>query len=387
FRLNRAGSVREARELMRGYHAPVQNMVVADTQGTIGFFTIGDVPLRAGGDGTLPVPGWTGEFDWTGLVPVDQLPQAIDPEAGVFVNANNLAMPAGSGAFLGYGYDEAYRAQRITDLLAAEGPATPDRMAAIMMDTVSLEAQTLLPVMLEVRVETPRDANALAILRRWDFAMDRDRPEPLIFVAWQRELNRALYADELGEALFADYWNLRPTTVSRMLTQSTDWCDDVSTDERESCQDILRTTLTTVLDRLTEAYGEDLEAWRWGDVHIAYLTHRIYGRIPIVGSWFNLSIETDGGDFTVNRGAMSIWSESLPYAHVHGAGFRAIYPLDELSSSRFIIATGQSGHPFSPHYGDMVERWRDGEWITIANIPATLADVGLGSFTLRPASE
>ncbi len=384
FRLNRAVSLADALEAMRLYRSPVQNMVLADAQGAIGFLVIGDVPIRAKGDGSMPVPGWTGEYDWTGTVPFAEMPQAVDPEHGYFVNANNLAVPTDGDVFLGYGYEEPYRAERITELLETSPAITADRTAEIMLDTVSLAARALLPVMLEVRVETPRDANALAMLRRWDFSMQRDRPEPLVFIAWFRELNRALYADELGPDLFAEYWRLRPTTVRHMLTDAIAWCDNVETDSSETCQDILHDTLAAVLDGLTDEYGEDMETWRWGDAHIAYLTHRVYGRIPLIGGWFSHAAETDGGDFTVHRGAMSTWSESLPFAHVHGAGYRAIYTLDDLSRSRFILSTGQSGHPFSPHFGDMVERWQNGEWIEMSSSPEALADNGLGSLTLRP---
>jgi len=33
----------------------------------IGYVMPGKVPIRAGGDGRLPVPGWNDDYHWTGL--------------------------------------------------------------------------------------------------------------------------------------------------------------------------------------------------------------------------------------------------------------------------------------------------------------------------------
>ena len=54
----------------------MQNMVYADTEGNIGLIAPARVPIRRKGDGSMPVPGWTSEFDWAGFVPFDELPQA-----------------------------------------------------------------------------------------------------------------------------------------------------------------------------------------------------------------------------------------------------------------------------------------------------------------------
>ena len=92
----------------------------------------------------MPVPGWTGEYDWTGTVPFAEMPQAVDPEHGYFVNANNLAVPTDGDVFLGYGYEEPYRAERITELAGDQPcPSPPTALAEIMLDTVSLAARAL----------------------------------------------------------------------------------------------------------------------------------------------------------------------------------------------------------------------------------------------------
>ena len=124
--------------------------------------------------------------------------------------------------------------------------------------------------------------------------------------------------------------------------------------------------------------------WTSGDEHVAPFAHRVLSNVPVAQSLVDISIETSGGPYTVNRGDSRVGSASSPFSHVHGATMRAVYDLSDLDNSRFIIATGQSGNPFSPHYSDLVERWRDGESFTIAGSPTELAKGGNATLTLHP---
>ena len=384
YRMGRATTVADFVDAARGWRAPLQNMLVADTAGSVGFIVPGLIPIRAAGNGRLPAPGWTGENDWVGFIPFDELPQVIDPADGIIINANNRAAPPDYPYELGAPYAEAYRARRLTEVLTAGDRQSVASTEALVMDSVSLAARDLLPLLLEADAETPRAANARALLRSWDHTMARDRPEPLIFIAWLVELNRGLYADELGE-LADDYVDFRPTAVRRMLTDAAAWCDDVTTeDTAETCAAIIAAALDRALERLASDHGDNIEAWRWGDAHIAPLAHQVFSRVPLINLLWDQSIATDGGPFTVNRGGANINDIDNPFQHRHGAGLRAIFDLADLDNSRFIIATGQSGHPMSPHYGSLRETWRDGGHITIAGTPTELAERGTGTLTLRP---
>ena len=301
------------------------------------------------------------------------------------LNANNPVVgPDYPHLIAGHHYAASFRAERISDVLSGRSTETLDTSADLMLDTVSLAAAELLPVMMDVVVDDTRGAEVMTMLRGWDHRMDRDRPEPLIFAMWLRELNRALYADELGD-LFLTYWHLRPLTVQTMLTESTDWCDNTETpDVAETCADVRIAALTSALDYLSETYGDDPAEWRWGDAHVAPFLHRVFGRIFLVSWLVDIGIETDGGEFTVNRGGMSVTSSTHPFTHIHGAGFRGVYDLADLTRSRFMMPAGQSGHPLATTYGNLQEDWRDGAWITLADPPQVLAQIGLGTTTLRP---
>jgi penicillin amidase len=384
YRLNRAADWDEFRAAMAAWRAPQQNVVYADADGNIGFFVPGDLPIRKSGNGQQPVPGWTGEYDWVGTVPFDELPQAFNPPSGRIVNANNAVAGPEYPHLIALEYDEPFRAARIEELLDRSPPQSVESSQEMLMDKVSLAAAELLPVMLDIRADDARSADVLASLRRWDFSMDRDLREPLIFSAWLRSLGPALYGDELGELSDA-YSGWRPAVVKRMLTERQAWCDDVRTAPVESCEDALRASFATALAFLEAAYGPAPADWRWGDAHVAPLKHPVFGSVPLLGRLVDLSAETDGGQYTVNRGAMDVDAPRFPFAHVHGAGYRAVYDLSDLGNSRFIIATGQSGHPLSSFYGNLVEPWRNGRFLELPRDPEELIRNGLGTLILRPA--
>ena len=142
-----ASNWHEFREAFKSFVAPQQNIVFADTSGEIGFIAPGRIPLRRNGNGWLPMPGWTGEYDWTGFIPFAELPQGSNPASGHFVSANNKIVPDTYPYFLSRDWDLPNRAERINELLAAEPAQSPAASAAIQADTLSIAARRLVPLM------------------------------------------------------------------------------------------------------------------------------------------------------------------------------------------------------------------------------------------------
>ncbi|WP_247892362.1 penicillin acylase family protein [Azospirillum sp. Sh1] len=382
YRLNHAESAETAREALRLHVAPQQNVVYADVAGTVGFISAGRVPIRRKGDGRVPVPGWTGEYDWTGFLPYYALPQAVNPPSGQFVNANNAVVGRDYPYRLATEWPDPSRAKRIVEMLGT-GRFSVEDVARQQMDIVSLPARDFLPELLKYPAPPGVASDAAALLRNWDGRMDRNRPEPLIFTAWMRELVRVVFADELGPD-FASYWELRPEALRHVLSERPEWCDDITTPQKESCADMIGRSLEAAVAMLAERHGSSPKSWRWGDDHKAALVHRMLSRLPLIGGTADLSVETDGGFFTVNRGSTSTRDPANPFRHVHGAGLRAVYDLADLDNSRFVIATGQSGNIWSRHWGDLVELWRDGGSLRLAGDRGTLVSAGAEVLTLTP---
>lgn len=398
-RVNQASRAADVTEAARLATAPQQNVLFADVDGHIGGITAGRVPLRPEGGGWLPQPGWTGTHDWTGYLPFDALPQALDPPSGSLVNANNRPVPPNWPWPLPGSFDDGFRARRIEQRLAADDPLTPARSAALQKDSVSLAAHRLLPLMLaglppaSTQEFESKHTEAIRLLRAWDGTMARDRPEPLLYAAWLRQLVRTIFADELGAA-FPRWWDDHPLAVERALTTRQRWCDDVTTPAQEDCSSRIAAAFDAALsdlsDRLAAASGNGLAEnrladWRWGTLHYAAFSHPLWSRVPLANHLADLRPEIDGGNDTVDRGAYRSADEQQPFAAVHGAGFRGVYDLSDLSRSRFVLAAGQSGNPLSSHYRDMTALWLAGSGITLSGSEQALQEAGATRLVLLPA--
>jgi penicillin G amidase len=338
--------------------APQQNIVYADVDGHIGFIAPARIPIRKAGDGWLPAPGWSGDHDWSGSVPFADLPAAFDPPAGRIVTANNKIVPEDYRYFLTRDWEPPYRAERIAALLDRTPRQSPDASAAIEADDLSLPAQTLLPLMLDMVPADEAQRQALAALKSWNLRMDRGAAAPLIFTAWLRDLNRVLFERKLGP-LFPAYWSLRPQAVQRILTQDRAWCGAGA-----DCGPALAQALALALGDLRRLYGTDMSQWRWGRAHLAAFASAVWSHVPLLDRWLDLAIPADGGNDTVNAGAMFVGDRAAPFLDRHGPSLRMIVDLAAPDRARFMIAPGQSGNPLSAHWGDLARPWRDMEFIS-----------------------
>ncbi len=373
FAINHARSWDEFQAATADFHSPQQNIVYADTSGTIGFVAPARVPIRKRGNGRLPVPGWSGEFDWDGFIPFADLPMRVNPPAQRVIVANNKIVPDDYPYFLTADWPPPYRAQRIQDFLdKTDGASTSvEGSQAIQQDVISLAARALLPFLLQAQPQTDRGREALDILANWDGGMRRDSPAPLLFYAWLHELNQSLLADEL-DGDFARFQRPKVDILRRVLSDGQAWCDDVATEPAEDCQTQLVAALESALNKLALRFPKAIGQLRWGDAHRAKFNHPVLSRIPVLGGFFAYTVESDGGSYTVNRGGVSFASASGDlFEDVQGPGYRAVYDLADLDNSRFMIATGQSGNPLSPHYGDLVTRWRDGVYLKLVGDTTT----------------
>ena len=352
----------------RDFQSPQQNMVYADVDGNIGFVAAGRVPLRKAGNdlmGMAPAPGWLAKYDWTGYIPFEQLPRSFNPASGAVVTANHRITPPGYEHFISSEWQPPYRADRIQQLLDATPKHDVPSFARIQADVVSLAMRELLPKLLATRPRSEEARKALELLRKWDGAMELDRAEPLIAWAWWRELSRAIYADELGNA-FQQNWLSRAVFTANVLSgdpESARWCDDVRTQAVETCEEQLAQSLDAALADLARRYGSDPSRWRWGEAHAARHEHRPFGRQPLLAKLFDIRVPSPGDAYSVNVGRSNLNDEAEPFANRHAASLRAIYDLSNLENSLYIHSGGQSGNILSEHYKAFTEAWAKNEYI------------------------
>lgn len=378
--LNRATDWTSFTEALRNFHAPQQNIVYADTSGNIGFYAPARVPIRKAGDGLVPVPGWTGAYDWNGFIPFEALPHAYNPPSGQIVTANQKIVPDNYPYFITSEWAEPYRAERIGGLLAAQKKHSLESFQDVQADSLSLMAQDFLPFLLSAPVEAGGARELQARLADWDGTMAADASEPLIFSVWYRAFTRLVLEDELGD-LFPDFWGFRPILMRNVIATQTHWCDNLGTPETETCERLAETALTQAWGLLREPYGDDPDRWRWGAAHYADHDHLIFGETPLA-RLFNLRVSSGGDAFTVNAARYALEEDGA--AQTTGPGYRALFDLADLERSRFIHATGQSGNVFSTHYRDFLRRWANVEYLPMVTERQAVADGALGTLTLTP---
>jgi penicillin amidase len=346
------------------------------------------VPIRAESNdslGLVPAPGWDGRYDWRGFIPPEAMVSIVDPPSGRIATANNKTVPENYPYTLTREWESNYRYDRIEKLLAASSKHSVATFGTIQTDMVDNYGLELKSRLIAAGPFSGVDAAAAGLIADWNGAMQRDRPEPLIFAAWARALARRIYADELG-ANFVAYWGYREQFTLRVLDNiegAGRWCDDKGTTEIEDCPSRIRLALRDAIGELSQAYGPTPSRWRWGDPHKAVHEHRPLGAFSLISRYFNREIEMDGGPFTLLR-ADGRMPSARPYAAIHGAGYRGIYDLANPDQSRYTISTGQSGNVFSPHYDDLLELWVKGEYIAIPTDPASVAAATVDRLQLQP---
>ncbi|MGF1605154.1 MAG: penicillin acylase family protein [Rhodothalassiaceae bacterium] len=359
-------TVEQLHAALADYVGPQQNIVFADVDGNIGYTAPARIPVRGPRNithGLVPAPGWKPGFDWQGFADPAQLPQVHNPADGVLVTANQQVVPKDFPVFLSHEWALPYRHDRIRTLIEASRDHDLDTMGAIQMDRTSAIAEDLLPLF-QAHVSGLRHQPVLQALADWDRVMVADAAEPLIFAAWHRRIIERLIADELGDR-FPAVNGAKTRFLIQVLTNQDDmatWCDDVQTAPEESCGEIVTTALDQTMGDLTEQFGSDWRRWRWGELHRVRMPHRPLSQIAALRRFFEIGGPIGGGVDTVNVAGGSF---NVPHINRAGAGYRGLFDLSDLDRSRYVIATGQSGHPLSKHYDDLFPLWRDGGMIEI----------------------
>jgi penicillin amidase len=358
----RARDVDELVLALRDFASPVQNVAVADRRGRIGLLAAGRVPIRAEGDGRLPMPGWTGAADWLGHLPSAELPRRLDPPAGLLLNANNRLVGPDYPHLITAEWDGPLRALRLHELLDARTGLDAAAARAVQQDLRSGAARGLVPVLVEqARAVVPEGtptAALLAELAAWDGTAAADRHEPLLFAAWLAALGPRIWADELGP-LAADFLGPRPEVLERILRARPAWCDDRTTARVETCPERVAAALVAAAAALEARLGPDRSAWRWGEQHRAVMPHRPLGELPVLGRLVSPAPPVGGDASTVAAAAWRALGPGGPFPAHHAAGLRIVADL-AAPGLLAITATGQVGHPLSGHYRDLTALWAEG---------------------------
>ncbi len=339
--MNLANSAGELIAALALFTSPYQNVVFADTAGDFGYQLAGAVPLRRSGrPPLLPVPGWTGEHDWTGTLPYERNPRLLNPASGFIATANNRqGLDSLSLVISPDRWEDPYRAQRITELIEARSDHDAESMRAIQLDVRSAFIARYRDRAASAFRRAGLDSLAAA-LEAWDGRATVESTEATLFHAWAEALGAALrarfYAASGGFGYFPQYM------VGRALDAGGASVDSLAG----------RAALEAA----------DANGRPWGQVHLLRISHP-FQDVPLIGGLLGFGrrgLPRPGDDYTVDAAP---FEGNLPRFEVTaGPSQRSVTDLGDLGrGGGFILPGGQSGRPANRHSWDQLERWQRGE--------------------------
>lgn len=358
--LNQAQNWQDFRDAAAKFHVPAQNLIYADVDGNIGYQMPGDIPIRAGGDGRLLVPGWTDDYEWTGFVPFEELPYLLNPDNGYIVTANNQVPPRDYPYLVSTDWDYGFRAGRIVEMLnSATGPVDTGYIQKMQGDSMDTMGPIFVPLLasLDAAGMTPNEKAAIGLLTGWDYQSRADSSAAAVFSAFWRHLLQNTFDDELPEDYRVDGGSRWMEVVRHLPEDSSWWDDQATTDVAETRKDIAKRAFSDAIRELEKSYGKDPSKWRWGEMHAATFRNQTLGEsgVGLIENLFNHGpVPVGGGQSIVNATG---WSVIDGYATDWLPSMRMIVDLGSLGNSLTVHTTGQSGHAFSPHYADMAQLW------------------------------
>lgn len=349
--LNRARNWAEFTAALARYPGPGQNFVFADLDGNIGYQAAGRFPIRKGYDGDVPVDGASGDFEWEGFIPFEQLPRAFNPPSGLIVTANQNPFPDNYPYRLSGMFNPPYRAQQIQALLNARRGWRAAEMPALQKDVYSAFAHFLARDLAAAcdrrKVTNPDLADALALLRAWNGQMEADSAAAFLVILCFQHLRKHLAERAApGKAASYDYL-MAPVALEKLLRERpAAWFPDWDR--------LLVEVLADALGEGRRMQGRDVRKWRYGRYHKLLVPHPVGHHLPLVSKYFDLGPVPLGGSATTIKKAETIMG------HLIGPSLRMAMDVGGWDQSVVSLVAGQSGHVLSRHYKDHWEAYLSG---------------------------
>lgn len=358
--LNTAQNFEEFRTAASTAKVPSQNLVYADVEGNIGYQAPGDIPIRTGGDGTLPVPGWTDDYEWAGYIPFEELPYTYNPVEGYIVAANNQVESRDYPYLISNDYDLGYRANRIEDMIKnAPGKIDIAYIQKMQGDNYDGSAEYVLPHLLAMKFSASNLTDRLATLKNWDYQASADSTPAAIYEVFWKNLLAETFNDDLPERYYPNGNAIWFEIVRKTVTDPNSfWWDDKATaDKVETRDEIFVRSYEKAIAELEATLGKDSSKWTWGALHTSTFKNGTLGLsgVFLIEDLFNRGpFATSGGAGIVNATG---WRATLGYEVTNVPSMRQIVDMSNLDNSLTVHTTGQSGHAYHPHYIDMAPLW------------------------------
>jgi len=354
FKIDSAQTWQEFRHAFSELDAPAQNVVYADVDGNIGYQTTGKIPIRASGDGSLPVDGSDNAHEWTGYIPFDKLPSVFNPSSGVIGTANSRITPDGYPYSVSIEWEAPWRTDRIYRVLESGKKFSRADMLSLETDTSSeldrFMADKIVDAIDHAGNPSPQARKAANILRQWNGQMSAESAAPTIASETRDELKRLLLESKLGTANDDSQLSWK----SYKWMQETVWLENVLTTQParwlpQNFSNYNELILAATEHALKKA-PQELGSWRWGSQNSLTIQNPILGQVPILRRWSGTGTNPQSGSvYTVKA-----------VGHAHGPSERFTADISNWDMSTLNTVTGQSGNFLSPYYMDQWQAWYTG---------------------------
>jgi penicillin amidase len=374
--LGKAQNWGEFREIMKGIWGPGQNVVYADVDGNIGYILGAHVPVRKKGHGEIPVPGDTDDYEWTGYIPFDELPQAFNPESGLIVTANARVTGPNYKQYITDHWEEPYRTARIYDLLHDKQDLRPEDMLRVQADTYSYPHVFIAEQLVAAaRVSPPKDERARKLIEQakdWNGMADANSPVVTFLNATMYRALHLILQPHLEEDTEIYQWRSL-AFLQRVLTERpARWLPS----DYKNYDELLSAAADAAVKRLQEKTNDkDPDDWAWKRFNYLDMLHPI-GREGLLKKLLSITNQAQSGTEFSPRAA----------GRHHGPSERYVANLADWDSSIMVITGGESGQPGSEHYRDQYPYWFEGKAIYAPFSDAAEAKAKKHTLTLKPGT-
>lgn len=359
--MNKATNWTEFESALEDFHTPTQNFLFASTDGTIAYKANGNIPIRKKGDGILPVPGWTDEYEWEGYIPFDKLPKVINPKQGFISTANNKIINDDYPYHISHIWAQPYRQMRIQEFLQEKDQLTAKDLQELQMDQKNLHAREFAPVFLkELNKVNVSDVEKQGIkeLTNWDFYDNKEKAAPLIFHLWMKEISNTLFSKEIPKDVM-ELFEGKQQVIDELIRKQMNGENSVWFSKYGGFTEVLHTSYSKVMKKLEKQYGSDVTKWKWGEYHQLSFTHPMSKSSDVLAFFFNREKPVPIGGSNITVQAASYGDDGIVN---HGASWRFVIDTKDMSNGYHIVGPGQSGHFKSDWYHDQVEDWVHGSY-------------------------
>jgi penicillin amidase len=363
---------------LESWKIPSLNFVYADVDGNIGWVANGLTPIRKNHDGLLPVPG-RGGYEWQGFLPVKDQPQLFNPAAGAIATANHNILPADYKHKIAFDWAPGYRFERVQQRLNAKKKFSLDEFRDIQHESTSLPGQVLVRLVKSVDMKDAKLEPFVKLLAGWDGVLSRDAAAGPLHAAWIMELQESLYKTHVSKDLLASakaVGNMR-VLLTALEKADSNWFGDNPKEERDR---MLRSTFARAVEKIKTRLGSDPAKWSWGKLHMATFKHPLASMGSAYEKAFNLGPVGRSGDALTPNNTR----HDENFRQLHGATYRQVFDLADWDRGLATSAPGQSGQPGSPHYGDLLPLWAEGQYFPLAFSRAKVEEVTQHRLRLKP---